>query len=44
MNGEGKREWVGGTGKFKNLKGGGIYQCKVTAEGGGCNWEGEAEY
>jgi hypothetical protein len=44
LNGQGKWEWIGGTGKFRNAKGGGTYTCRATAEGGGCNWEGETEY
>jgi hypothetical protein len=41
---EGKWQWTGGTGKFKNIKGGGTYKAKVTPEGGVSNWEGEVEY
>jgi hypothetical protein len=35
---------VGGTGKFKGIKGGGTATCSFTAEGGHCDWQGEHEY
>ena len=35
---------TGGTGKFKNIKGGGTYRGKATAEGDSNEWEGEVEY
>lgn len=35
---------VGGTGKFKALKGGGTATCRFTVEGGHCDWRGEHEY
>jgi hypothetical protein len=39
------RYWaVGGTGKFKGIKGGGTATCRFTAEGGACDWQGEHEY
>ncbi len=39
------RFWaVGGTGKFKALKGGGTGTCRFTPEGGYCDWKGEHEY
>jgi hypothetical protein len=38
---EGKTQLVGGTGKFKNIKGGGTYKGKVTPKE--ITWEGEAE-
>lgn len=41
---EGKAQFVGGTGKFKNIKGISTYNCKFMAEGGGCNVEWEVEY
>jgi hypothetical protein len=41
---EGKWQWTGGTGMFKNLKGNFVYKGKNTPEGGLSNWEGEAEY
>lgn len=41
---QGKFEYVGGTGKFKNIKGGGTYKGTVSPRGGAGNWEGEAEY
>ncbi len=44
MSFEGKFEWTGGTGKFKNIKGGGTYTCSGTATGNTCDWQGEGEY
>lgn len=41
---EGKFEWIGGTGKYKNIKGGGTYKGKATAEGVSWDWEMEVEY
>jgi hypothetical protein len=41
---EGKYWLLPGTGKTKNAKGEGVYKCKVTAVGGGCDWEEESEY
>jgi hypothetical protein len=41
---EGKWWFTGGTGKVKNLKGGGIYKGKATVEGSTWTWEGEWEY
>jgi hypothetical protein len=39
------RYWaLGGTGKFKALKGGGTATCRFTVEGGYCDWKGEHEY
>ena len=39
------RYWaVGGTGKFKAIKGGGTATCRFTVEGGHCDWKGEHEY
>jgi len=38
-----KLTWLGGTGKFKTIKGSGTYPCKFTAEGGQCDWEIEPE-
>ena len=35
---------IGGTGKFKNIKGSGTYRGKATAEGASTEWEGETEY
>jgi hypothetical protein len=35
---------IGGTGKFKNIKGNGTAHGKATAEGASEDWEGEAEY
>ena len=43
-NAEGKLEFVGGTGMFSNIKGGGAYTCYYTAGGGGCKADAEAEY
>ena len=40
---KGKFTWLGGTGKFKTIKGSGTYTCKFTPKGGGCDWEGEPE-
>ena len=41
---EGTFKVTGGTGKFKNIKGGGPYRGKATAEGASSDWEGEVEY
>jgi hypothetical protein len=41
---EGTWKATGGTGKFKNVKGGGTYRGKVTAEGAFTEWESEVEY
>jgi hypothetical protein len=41
---EGTWKVIGGTGKFKNIKGGGTYRGKATAEGASSDWEGEVEY
>ena len=41
---EGTWKVTGGTGKFKNFKGGGTYRGKATAEGASTEWEGEVEY
>ena len=41
---EGTWKVTGGTGKFKNIKGGGTYRGKATAEGAFTEWEGEVEY
>ena len=41
---EGTYKKNGGTGKFKNIKGGGTYRGKATAEGASEDWEGEMEY
>jgi hypothetical protein len=41
---EGTYKFTGGTGKFKNIKGGGTYRGKVTAEGAFSEFEGEVEY
>jgi hypothetical protein len=35
--------WLGGTGKFKTIKGSGTYTCKFTSKGGQCDWETEPE-
>jgi hypothetical protein len=35
---------TGGTGKFKNIKGGGTYRGKATAQEAFTEWEGEVEY
>jgi hypothetical protein len=40
---QGKFTWLGGTGKFKAIKGSGTYTCKFTSKGGQCDWEGEPE-
>jgi hypothetical protein len=40
---QGKFSWLGGTGKYKNIKGSGTYTCKFTPKGGGCDWQGEAD-
>ena len=41
---EGTWKATGGTGKFKNIKGGGTYRGKATAQGASTDWEGEVEY
>ena len=41
---EGTYKVTGGTGKFKNIKGGGTYRGKATAEGASTEFEGEVEY
>jgi hypothetical protein len=41
---EGTWKVTGGTGKFENIKGGGTYRGKFTAEGAFSDWEGEVEY
>ena len=41
---EGTYKLTGGTGKFKNIKGGGTYRGKATAEGAFSEFEGEFEY
>jgi hypothetical protein len=41
---EGTYKVIGGTGKFKNIKGSGTYRGKATAEGASTEFEGEAEY
>ena len=41
---EGTWKVTGGTGKFKNIKGGGTYRGKATAEGASTEFEGEVEY
>jgi hypothetical protein len=40
---QGKFEWTGGTGKH-DIKGPGTYTCSFTQSGGGCDWQGEAEF
>src|SRR5215469_8502220 len=41
---EGTYQMIGGTGKFKNIKGSGTYRGKATAQGALTEWEGEVEY
>jgi hypothetical protein len=41
---EGTWKTIGGTGKFKNMKGSGTYRGKATAEGSSTEFEGEEEY
>ena len=41
---EGTYKVIGGTGKFKNIKGSGTARGKATAEGASTDWEGEIEY
>lgn len=43
-NVEGKFQYTGGTGKFKNIKGGGAYKGTITAKGENQEGEFEAEY
>jgi hypothetical protein len=40
---QGRFTWLGGTGKFKNIKGSGTYACQFTPKGGQCDWEAETE-
>ena len=40
----GNLEFTGGTGKFKNIKGGGAYKCIETVKGSGCDADVEVEY
>ena len=40
---QGKFTFLGGTGKFKTIKGSGTYACKFTPKGGQCDWDAEAE-
>lgn len=44
MSIEGVWQFTGGTGKFQNIKGGGPFKGKATAEGLTVCWEGELEY
>ena len=41
--GQGRFTFLGGTGKFKNIKESGTYTCKFTPKGGQCDWEAETE-
>jgi hypothetical protein len=41
---EGKYQITGGTGKFKNAKGGGTYHGMASAEGASTNFEGRIQY
>jgi hypothetical protein len=41
---EGTYKLTGGTGKFNNIKGGGTYRGKATADGASTEFEGEVEY
>ena len=41
---EGTWKVTRGTGKFKNITGGGTYRGKATAEAASTEWEGEVEY
>ncbi len=38
---EGKWSFIGGSGKFKGIKGGGTYTCKAVGEESNCDIEGE---
>jgi hypothetical protein len=40
---QGKFAWTGGTGKHE-VKGPGTYTCSFTQSGGGCDWQGDAEF
>jgi len=40
----GKLEFIGGTGMFKNIKGGGPYKCFATVNASGCDADFEGEY
>ena len=44
VNYEGKIQFTGGTGKFKNIKGGGVYKGTITAKGRTEEGEMEVEY
>ena len=44
VNSEGKFQITGGTGKFKNIKGGGVYKGTTTAKGATREGEFEVEY
>jgi hypothetical protein len=41
---QGTFQYVGGTGKFRNIKGSGTYKGTVSPKGGAGNWEAEVEY
>src|SRR5262245_37724929 len=41
---EGRWQFTSGTGKFKNIKGGGTYRGRITGQGALTSWEGEVEY
>jgi hypothetical protein len=44
MNGSGTFQWTGGTGKFKNIKGGGQFACEFGPKAkNGCDWSGQPE-
>jgi hypothetical protein len=40
---QGKYTELGGTGKFKTVKGSGTYTCKFTPKSGQCDWQGDEE-
>jgi hypothetical protein len=44
MNGSGTFQWTGGTGKFKNIKGGGQFACDFGSKAkNGCDWSAQPE-
>jgi hypothetical protein len=44
MTGSGTFSWLGGTGKYQKISGGGTYTCKGNQTGIECPWQGEPQY
>jgi hypothetical protein len=44
LTGSGTFTWLGGTGKYQKISGGGTYTCKGDQKGVQCPWEGEPQY